>query len=203
MASVGEWRTRLRWRLVGAWQWPAFTVLTAVDAVVLSRLPFSGDRADLLGCLFGAGFLNLVVVVVVGRAGGWALRRRRPSLPREIANDAAGALGLVALCGVLIAGGIAHRPALQSNDSRLALAVHEARAFAAKRAPARFRPLARWNTWAMGPDVFRTCFPGPDPRKNWCVVVQTGEAVPIMRIDPDQRPNATVAGPDNPGRRRG
>jgi hypothetical protein len=198
--GFAAFRTRLRWRLSGAWQWPTFAVLVVVDAVVLARLPFAGGRANLLGCLLAAGLLNVIVLAVVPRAGGWLVRRRRPDLPREVAADQAGALGLVALCALLVAGGIAHRPALRADDSTRAMAVREARVFAAHRAPARYLPLHDDDTWEQAPDLFRTCFAGPDPRRDFCVVVRTDEPVPIKRVDPDQRPNATVAGPDNPGR---
>jgi hypothetical protein len=199
-APIAQWRSRLRWRLAGAWQWPAFVVLTAVDAVVLARLPFAGGRANLFGCVLAAGLLNVIVLAIVPRPGGWLIRRRRPDLPREIAGDLAGSLGLVALCVVLIAGGIAHRPALRANDSALATATSEARTYAAHHAPERYLPLHGEDTWQQGPDLFRTCFAGPDPRRDFCVVVRTDEAVPIKRPDPDQRPNATIAGPGNPGR---
>jgi hypothetical protein len=199
--AIAMWRSRLRWRLRGAWQWPTFAVATVVDAVVLARLPFSGGRADLLGSFLAAGFLNLAIVAVVARAGGALLRRHRPALPREVAADRAGTAGLLALTAVLVAGGVAHRPAVRVDDSRRAAAISAARAFAAHRAPQRYvANLLRSNTMRQGPDLYRTCFPGPDPRRDYCVFVRTDEPTPIVRRDPDQRPNATVAGPDNPGR---
>jgi hypothetical protein len=194
------WRSRLRWRLSGAWQWPTFALLVVVDAVVLARLPFSGGRANLLGALLAAGFCNLIVVAVAPRPGGWLVRRRWPALPREIAADRAGTIALVGLCLVLVAGGLAHRPALQRSDDTRATAIGQARVFAAHRAPARYLPLHGEDTWQPGPDIFRTCWEGPDPRRDFCVFVRMDEPVPIKRVDPDQRPNATVAGPDNPGR---
>jgi hypothetical protein len=201
--AIAVWRSRLRWRLSGAWQWPTFAVLTAVDAVVLSRLPFSGGRANLLGCVLAAGLLNLVVIATVPRMGGWLVRRRRPQLPREVAADQAGTVGLVALCVLLVVGGVLHRPALRANDDRLAAVIQESRLFAAHRAPARYLPLRDSDTWQPGPHLFRTCFPGPDPRRDFCVLVRTDEPAMIKRVDPDQRPNATIAGPDNPGRSGG
>jgi hypothetical protein len=201
--AIAVWRSRLRWRLSGAWQWPTFTVLTAVDAVVLARLPFSGGRANLLGCVLAAGLLNLMVIAVVSRLGGWLVRRRRPHLPREIAEDQAGTIGLVALCVLLVVGGLAHRPALTANDSRSALVIRESRLFAAHHAPARYLPLRDSDTVQQGPHLFRTCFAGPDPRRDYCLFVRTDEPALIVRVDPDQRPNATISGPDNPGRRDG
>jgi hypothetical protein len=42
MVESVRWR-RLRWRLRGAWQWPAFVVLTVADAVIVARLPRESD----------------------------------------------------------------------------------------------------------------------------------------------------------------
>ena len=194
--AIAVWRTRLRWRLSGAWQWPAFAVLTVVDAIILARLPFSGGRANLLGCLLAAGLLNVIVVAVVSPVGGWLVRRRRPDLPREIAADRAAAIGLVALCVVLLVGGLAHRPALQANDELVAKVLRESQVFAAHRAPVQYLPLRGADTVQQGPDLFRTCYAGPDPRRDFCVFIRTDEPALIKRVDPDHRPNATISGPE-------
>ena len=81
---------RLRWRLRGAWQWPTFVVLTVVDAVLLVRLPFQGEGADLFGALIVAGFFNVLAVALLAPLGGMLLRRRRRDLPFMIARDYAG-----------------------------------------------------------------------------------------------------------------
>jgi hypothetical protein len=199
-ATTALWRSRLRWRLTGAWQWPTFVVLTLVDAVVLARLPFAGGRSDLLGCFLAAGFLNLLVVAVVPHVGGALLRRRRRHLPREIAGDQAGAAGLVALAVVLLLGGLIHRPALRASHGEAVRAVSAAIVFAAHRAPPAYRPLHGADTVRNGPHLFRTCFEGPDPRRDFCVFVRTDEGTPILRRDPDQTPNAAISGPESPGR---
>jgi hypothetical protein len=198
--ATAMWRSRLRWRLTGAWQWPAFFVLTVVDAVVLARLPFAGGRSNLLGSVLAAGLLNVIVVAVVPVVVGPLLRRRRPQLPREIAGDQAGAAGLVVLSVGLLVLGILHRPALRANDRSAAQAVSAATVFAAHRAPKEFLPLHGSDTVQREAHLFRTCFPGPDPRRDYCVYVTTGEPVATVRVDHDQEPNATVSGPDNPGR---
>jgi hypothetical protein len=194
------WRARLRWRLSGAWQWPVFGVLTLADTIILARLPFAGGRSSLMGSFLAAGLINTLVVAVVPRAGAWAVRVRRPDLPREIAADRAGAFGIAAVTVLLLAGGAAHRGTLVASDRLEAAAVGAARAFAQERAPARYRPLHGEDTWRTGPDVFRTCWEGPDPTRDFCVFVRMDEDVPVKHVDPDQRPNATIAGPDNPGR---
>jgi hypothetical protein len=194
------WRTRLRWRLSGAWQWPAFAVLTAIDTIILARLPFAGGRSSLWGSLIAAGLLNVMVVAVAPRVGAWAVRVRRPDLPREIAADRAGAFAIAAFTVLLAIGGVAHHGALAASDRQAATAVRAAQAFALERAPARYRPLHGQSTWRVGPDVFRTCWRGPDPTRDFCVVVRMEDGVAIKHVDPDQRPNATIAGADNPGR---
>src|SRR5213076_1553554 len=75
--------TRLRWRLRGAWMWPAFVALTVADALLLHQLPIATDGVDVVPALLLAGFLNLVVVAVAAPLAGRLLRRRRPDLPRE------------------------------------------------------------------------------------------------------------------------
>lgn len=194
--AMAVWRTRLRWRLSGAWQWPTFAVLTAVDAVIFARVPFAGGRANLLGCLLAAGLLNVIVVAVLAPVGGWLVRRRRPDLPREIAADRAATIGLVVLFVALLVGGLAHRPALQANDELVAKVLHESQVFAAHRAPAQYLPLRGADTVQQGPNLFRTCYSGPDPRRDFCVFIRTDEPALIKRVDPDQRPNATISGPE-------
>lgn len=187
------WRARLRWRLSGAWQWPTFAVLVVADTLILARLPFAGGRSSLLGSLLAAGLLNTIVVAVVPRVGAWAVRVRRPDLPREIAADRAGAFGVVALTAMLLIGGIAHHGALRAGDRLEARAVSAARVFADEHAPARYRPLHELDTWRMAPDIFRTCWRGPGVNRNFCVVVRMDEGVPIKRIDADQRTNTALA----------
>ncbi|HEY6762324.1 MAG TPA: hypothetical protein VI318_22685 [Baekduia sp.] len=193
-------RARLRWRLSGAWQWPTFAVLLVVDTVLIARLPFSGGRSSWLGSLLAAGLLNVLVVAVVPRAGTWALRTRRPDLPREIAADRMGAIGMLGLTVLLLCGGIAHHGTVAHDDRVNATAVGAARVFAAHRAPARYLPLHGEDTWRQADDQFRTCWEGPDPKRDFCVYVFMQNGVPIKRLDTNQTPNAVEAGPGNPGR---
>jgi hypothetical protein len=200
--AIGMWRSRLRWRLRGAWQWPTFAVATVVDTVLLGQLPFSGTGLTWLPAFLLAGFFNLFVVAVVAPVGGALLRRRRAVLPREVAADYAGTVGLVALTCLMVAGGIAHRPAVARSEGNLRLAVDAARRYAAQYGPPEYQAgLDDANTWIQSPEMFRTCFPGPAPHRQLCVIVRTDESVPIVRRDRDQQPNATIAGPDNPGRK--
>ena len=121
--------TRLRWRLRGAWMWPAFVVLTVVDAVLLHALPIATDGIELVPAALLSGFANLFVVAVVAPLTGRLVRRRRRDLPRLVAADYAGSALLAAVTGVLLVGGLLHRPAVERAERDLRLQGAAARAF--------------------------------------------------------------------------
>lgn len=196
------WPARLRWRMRGAWQWPTFAVATLADAVLMHLLPFAGDDTSLVGGFLLAGFFNLIAVAALAPVAGWLLRRRRPALPRVIAADRAGTALVAGVTALLLAGGILHRPAVQADRDDFAAQAAAVRRYAAAQAPRAYRAnVDRADTWQQGPGLFRTCIPGPDPRKNLCLIVTTSQRPPGVVLDPDQQPNAKVAGPDNPGRK--
>jgi hypothetical protein len=183
------WHRRLRWRLRGAWQWPAFLVLTLLDGVVIARLPFTGDGSDVFAGVLIAGFLNLVAVAVLAPVAGRVLRRRRPDLPRLIAADYAGTALLAAIAALLVAGGLLHRPALteEARDERAAVAsVHD---YVIAQAPERRAGLAALDLMRIEPDYYRACVPGPDERRWLCLFVNTRQRPPGLKRDPDQAPN--------------
>ena len=62
------------------------------------------------------------------------------------------------------------------------------------------RHLAQMDTWKQAPGLYRTCVPGDDPDRHLCLIADTSGGTVDLRRDPDQQPNARVAGPDNPGR---
>ena len=66
------WASRLRWRLRGAWQWPAFALFTLGDGLILHLLPPTRAGANLVAGVIVASFANLVLV---GAAAPWAARR--------------------------------------------------------------------------------------------------------------------------------
>jgi hypothetical protein len=210
MAEPGTdrlWTARLRWRRRGAWQWPAFAAGFAADAVVIHELPFAGDETPgIVGAALLSGFLNLLVVAVLAPLFGRGLSVGHPSLPRFVADDRAGTALVGALFLVLLAAGIAHRPEVRAAEDDFAAQAVAARRFVQAQAPPEFRASAgRLDTWKQGPDLYRTCVPGPAraagrPRRWWCVFVRTDRSPPRVTRDPDQQSNAKIAGPDNPGR---
>jgi hypothetical protein len=184
------WLARLRWRMRGAWLWPAFFGLTAVDGALIALLPpYEGTPRGAIGGVLLAGFANLAVVAVLAPAAGHLLRRRRPDLPRVVANDYAGAALLVALCAGLLAAGLAHRPAVAAEHGDEAAVVDAVRTYVGTHA-AEWRPgLDRVDAVQLAPEVYRACVPGPDPRRSLCLIVDTDRRPAGVARDGSMEPN--------------
>jgi len=186
------WWPRLRWRMRGAWQWPAFGVLTLIDAVLLTRLPFYGDDGP--GSLFAgvlvAGFANLLAVAVVGPLAGLRLRRRRPDLPKLIAADYASTVVLALICAGFAAAGLIHRPAVAAERADLAAVAASTHDFVLSDAPGYRDGLASIDAMRVEEDLYRSCVPGPDPQRWLCLFVTTDQRPPGVTEDPDRAPNA-------------
>jgi len=186
-----SWR-RLRWKLRGAQLWPAFVAVTALEMALLHWLPLTGARTDWLPALLLAGCLNIIAVALLGGVGGLVLRRRRPDLPKVVADNYAGTVALAAVALTFVGFGIAHRPAIA--DERVAFAAQEL-------------AVARWvdahgdaftrahvheaTTLHVDTDLYRTCIPGPDPRRWTCLIVETSSSSPHVTRDPNQESNAS------------
>jgi hypothetical protein len=197
MADESLWRSRLRWRTRGALLWPMFGLLTVADAIMLGRLPIAGEQGmDLVPALLLAGFFNLLVVAVIGPLTAVLLRRRRPDLPRFVAQDYTGRIGLVAVTLALLAGGLVHRPQVGESRRDFAAQLVAAQHFLSSRAPAGFREnAAAATTLKLDEDLFRTCAPGPDPKRWFCVLVRTDTSPPGITVDDSRESNASLNGP--------
>lgn len=197
------WRNRLRWRVRGAWLWPTFAAGLVVDALLLELLPIAGDDGPgLFAALLLAGVLQLVVVAAGTQLAGRLVRRARPTLPKIVADDRAGTALLVALGVTFLTLGLSHRGAIDAERTAFAVQADAARAFVLANAPPEFRDhVDRMDTWKLRRDHYRTCAPGADRRHAFCVYVFTDQDPARLVADPDRTPNATLAGPDSPGRR--
>jgi hypothetical protein len=196
MAQVERvWPRRLRWRFRGAWQWPAFIVLTLVDGVLLTKLPpWSDGPPGVFPGVLLAAFFNLVAVAVVAPFVGWLVRRRRPDLPRFIASDYAGAWLLVLITCALLAGGLAHHSAAAAESARehaIARAVHD---YVVSQAPEYSSGLDQIDAVREGPDRYRACVPGLRAGRALCLFVTTGQSPPGIELDPSQEPNSAFRG---------
>jgi hypothetical protein len=182
--------------------WPAFLIALVVDTVLLRALPIAGDQApDVFAAALLGGFFNLLAVALGAPLLGRFVRRRRPSLPKVIADDRAGTGLIAAVAAALLAIGIVHHPVLEARARDFDVQAAAAREFVVERAPHRFAAnVDRMDTWKQGPRLYRNCVPGPTRRRSFCVFVDTREQPPAVIGDHDQSPNAVLAGPDNPGR---
>jgi len=185
------WSSRLRWRLKGATQWPAFALFVIGDAVLLQLRPISGDGPGLFPALLLSGFFNLIVVAVAAPLAGIALRRRRRDLPQVVAGDMAGTVLLGALAAVIVALGFAnHTPA--GDRAAMAAGMQRVRAFVAHSAPAEYRRrVDQATTLRFDEHLYRTCVPGNDPRRWLCLFVFTDQNPPGLRVDTNRAPNSS------------
>jgi hypothetical protein len=185
-----EW-TRLRWRMRGAWQWPAFLLLTVVEAVLLNVLPVWGEGpGGFWGGLLIAGCLNLIVVALLAPLAGLLVRRRRRDLPRAIASDYAGTALLACLLVAFVAGGLSHRSTLAHDRAARTAAIFGAAHFVRLQAPAYRRGISRMDTVRVEDDMYRACVVGRDPDRPLCVFVRTDQSPPGITRDPDRAPKS-------------
>jgi hypothetical protein len=192
MAQVERvWPRRLRWRFRGAWQWPAFVVLTVVDGVLLYRLPpWEGGPPGVFPGVLLAAFFNLLAVAVIAPFAGWLVRRRRPDLPRFIATDYAGTWLLLAITATFLAGGLLHRSDAAAESARkhaVARAMHD---YVVNKAPQYGAGLDQIDAIREAPDRYRACVPGRDARHALCLFVTTSQDPPGIELDPSQEPNS-------------
>ena len=190
--SVAVWPARLRWRFRGALLWPLFAILTVADAVLVVLLPVSGRHTGFVPALLLAMFLNLLAVAGLGRLGALWLRRRRPELPRLVAEDRAGTALLCAVSAALVILGVLHAPARQAADRAVRIERDAVRAFVlAHGLPAYRAHLQEIDTEQEFDGYFRSCVPG-DPGAvafELCLLVNTSVNPPAVRVDTDRTPN--------------
>jgi hypothetical protein len=172
---------RLRWRLRGAWLWPAFVALTIADAVVGHMLPPAGDGQSVVSAALVALVLNLIAVILLSRPLGAVLKRARGDLPSIVARDYAGTTVVVVIALALLTAGLLHRSTLQAQRSTMYDAIKRAQAYIGDRAPAQFRRnLELVDTFVIQQgSIYRTCVPSDDRKRTYCVIVN--DKLPFAR----------------------
>ena len=214
MSSEGRlWARRLRWRLRGGLQWPAFAVLTVGNGVLLHVLPPFASGIDLIPGLIIASFSNLFLVGVVApflarrmiaerlATAGTAAAAGAPIAgpsgpPYEILLDRA-ATGLL-LAGTLglVAAGLASRPLIVSETEATETNARLVRSYTlAHASPEYRRNVDAANTIRVAEGYFRTCIPADDRRRVWCLFVDTNLEPPDVRPDRSATPNDKYFGP--------
>jgi hypothetical protein len=196
----------MRWRLIGAWRWPLFVLLTALDALIVVWLPPNGTRALFVPALVICSFANLFLI---GAVAPWLARRmvahqgeRPPSSTfppanhLELLTDRIAAIVLVlATVGLLIAGAGNHKVVVAATD-RLARGGAAARDFAIVHGPPDVQRNARAaniNSHELQQDgLFRMCIPYDDPVRAFCMYVDASRKAPTVRPDSDTRPNGEL-----------
>ncbi len=168
----GGWLARWRWRRRGAWLWPMFAVLTALDAIIVHALPFQGQSQSLAGGIVAGLFINLLLVVLLSRPLGVLLRRRRPDMPATVARNYGGTIAVMVVPALLLLGGLLHRPAIQNQQRMMDDAITRAIAYIGDRAPDAFRAnVHHTDTYTIQAGVYRICVPNLAGTRTYCVVV--------------------------------
>jgi hypothetical protein len=184
------WLTRLRWRMRGAWLWPAYFGLTLLDGILITELPpYGWTPPGIVGGLLLAGFANLLLLAVVAPFAGRLLRRRRQDLPRAIAFDYAGTALFCALTVTLLVAGVLHRPAAAARQDDAEAMSAAVRAYVAAHAPEWAAGLDRVAVREYAPEVFRACVPGPDPTRALCLIVDTDRRPARVTRDDSMQPD--------------
>jgi hypothetical protein len=164
---------RIRWRLRGAWMWPAFVVATVLDGAIVHWHPLAGDsESPVSGALIGC-FLSLVGIVILAPGLGLLVRRFRRDMPKVVARDYAGTAVVALVTAGLFAGGLVHRASITADQRALEDAVARAEAYIGTHAPREFRqnlPSASTFVIVSG-RLYRTCVLSMFGTRSYCVVV--------------------------------
>jgi len=173
LSQVRARLVRMRWRRAGAWLWPTFVVLIAVDAVIGHGFPPAGSTESLTAAGLLALVANLLGVLFLSRPLGALLRRVRPDMPKVVARDYAGTVVVLAVTATIAIAGIAHRSSIEASRRAMEDAIARAQAWIGDRAPDQFRRNLQYvSLLEIQPGtIYRACVPSTDGRRSYCVVV--------------------------------
>jgi len=189
-AGHGARLGRLHWRLRGAWLWPTFVAATVLEGGLLHALPVQGESTGWVGGTLAAGCLNLVCIVVAGTIGGRWLRRRRPDMPRVVAENYAGTAVLGIVAAGLVAAGLVHHTTIARHADAFAEQSLAVRRWVALNGDAYERAhVSRADSLRVDEDLYRTCVPRPDPKRALCLIVDTTQLPPTVKRDASSEPN--------------
>lgn len=190
------WARRLRWRLRAAWMWPAYALLTVLDAVILHELPPVSGGVGFIPGLIVSSFANLFLMGAVAPWLGRRLATRDsgdgvPLVVRvEVMKDRTAAVLLVLATLGLVAAGLAARPLIVSETEDTERNADLVRDHVLTEAPHEIqRNLDTANTVKLEDGYFRTCVNYDERDRAYCLFVDVDAEPPIVRRDPSTLPN--------------
>jgi hypothetical protein len=194
------WTRRVRWRLRGAWLWPAFAIAVVGDALILNRLPPVRTGVDFVPGLILASFGNLFLV---GAVAPWIARRlaarrevtapgvdgRHP--PYEVLLSRTSTALLVAGAVGLVASGAATHDLVVSETRATERNAELVERYVQRRGSEEVKAnLDSANTVRLSEGYFRTCIALKDRNRAYCMFVDTKRGT--VKRDPDERPNSVA-----------
>lgn len=203
------WTSRLRWRLRGATQWPAFVAATLAEAPIIHLLPpvaldeptlIEGALIATFGNLFLIGALAPLLTRRLARraatAGPPALSTAPPAeAEQDVRRDRVATVLLLAGVAGTLAAGLANRPTIVSETEATEDAARAVRLEVLHGSNAELqRNYQAANTIRLGNDLFRICIPRDD-RESWiCFIVDTTREPARVKRDTSSESNATYLG---------
>ena len=200
MASAERfWTRRLRWRLLGAWRWPAFAIFTVVDGVLLHELG-TGTRFNWPASLILASFANVGLLAAADVLARLTARNRAaqgvptPPTKLEVTIDRGGvallALGAIGLAAV----GAATHHLIVSETRATEANARAVEAWVGRHGSAEYRRnLETANTVRLKAGYFRTCIANDHRDRFLCLFVDTKRKPPQVVRDPSTLPNKSEA----------
>jgi len=193
------WTRRLRWRLLGAWRWPAFVVATVADALILHELSPGREPISLPVGFIYASFGNLGLIVAADVLARFAERKRAergiedPHLEVQVDRGAVIALA-IGVVGVLAWGLATSESRVLETEALEENAEAVERYVLARGGEEYVRNLETANTARLKEDYFRTCVADDERDRFLCLFVDTSKDPPEVVRDPSTEPNEEVTG---------
>jgi hypothetical protein len=179
--------------------WPAYAVLTVLDAVILHELPPVSGGVDFIPGLILSSFCNLFLMGAVAPWFGKRLARREHAddgngvplaVRTEVLKDRTAAVLLATATLGLIVAGLAARPLIVSETRETERNAELVRDHVVAEAPHEIqRNIDTANTVKLEDGYFRTCVNYDERDRAYCVFVDVDAEPPVVRRDPSTLPN--------------
>ncbi|MEA2475000.1 MAG: hypothetical protein QOE06_2915 [Thermoleophilaceae bacterium] len=191
------WTRRLRWRLLGAWRWPAFAVAVVVDAILLHNLSPIRTGIELPIAFILSGFGNLGVIASADAVARFAQRKRAQQGIEDPHWEVQVDRGVViafafGMLGVLGWGLATSEPRVLETKALEQNAAAVERYVRTRGGPEYVRNLETANTARLADGYFRTCISDDRRQRFLCLFVDTNKKPPKVVRDPSTEPNEQV-----------